>query len=104
MNKLQAIETFSEHFNDLVDRNKRSWELENSTRDTTLQQKENYYQQELGEKLESMCVLLGIEIEWPGLYPSFKVDGYTHHCIEDALAAVNGHRSIGLMKYEYAQQ
>lgn len=104
INKLQAIETFGKHFNDLVERNKRSWETENTTKKPELISAAIRVQEEIGNKLESMCFLLGIEIDWPGLYPSFKMNGYSCHTIEDALAMKEGFNSFGIMKQEYEQQ
>ncbi len=101
MNKIKAIETFSEHFNRIVDRSKRAWEESNDGDNSeALRKSESDKEKECGEILESMCALLGIEIYWPGLYPSFKVNGYSCHTIEDALAMKEGFPSIGAMKHE----
>ncbi len=100
MNKITAIETFSKHFNELVDRSKWIYEAMNGQMDSINIANYEKEEQKLSDKMESMCVLLGIEIDWPGLYPSFKVNGYSCHTIEDALAMKEGFPSIGAMKHE----
>lgn len=39
------------------------------------------------DKGEALLKPFGIACDWPGLYPSFKVDGYTYHDLRSALSA-----------------
>lgn len=95
MNKIEQIESFSRHFNMLAESSARAWE-----KDQSGSTREN----DLAKTMESMCLLLGIEIDWPGLYPSFKVNGYTYYSIDDALAARAGHVSFGCMKHDAMEE
>lgn len=39
---------------------------------------------------EALLKPFGIEIDWPGLYPSFKVNGFSEHSTESAVLAAIG--------------
>jgi hypothetical protein len=49
-------------------------------------------------RIESICMCLGIKVMWPGLCPTFDVDGYQTHTFEDAVAMTFGCASIGILK------
>lgn len=47
----------------------------------------------LREQAEALLAPLKIEVDYPGLYPSFKVRGYEHHSVLSAIsAALEGKR------------
>lgn len=45
----------------------------------------------MGENAEALLRPFGIKCDWPGLYPSFTVNGYGEHTVESAVCAALGH-------------
>ena len=72
----------------LANASKRSWERANDRE--TPESVRPYYERkenECADKIKLICDKFGIAIQWPGLYPSFKVNGYEEHSFENAILA-----------------
>lgn len=56
-----------------------------------------YYEQQMARSNdkasqgESLLIPLGIKCNWPGLYPSFTVKGFSEHSTESAVCVACGH-------------
>lgn len=48
-------------------------------------------EQRLAREGEALLAPLGIKCDWPGLYPSFTVKGYSEHDTTSAVLAALGH-------------
>ena len=48
-------------------------------------------ERDTAQKGEALLAPLGIKCDWPGLYPSFTVNGYSEHDTESAVLAALGH-------------
>lgn len=46
---------------------------------------------QMGENAEALLRPLGIVCAWPGLYPTFTVNGFAEHSVESAVLAALGH-------------
>lgn len=59
--------------------------------------KQNALAQRKRDEAEKLLAPLGIEIDYPGLYPSFKVNGFTEHTTLQAISAAldNGQKARG---------
>lgn len=45
----------------------------------------------MGANAEALIAPLGIKCDWPGLYPSFTVNGFGEHTVESAVLSALGH-------------
>lgn len=49
-------------------------------------------------RIEAICNCLGIKVMWPGLYPTYEVDGFQTHTFEDAVTMTFGCESFSILK------
>jgi hypothetical protein len=68
----------------------KSWENGNNSGDEALLVKGEDECERQRLKAEDVLSIFGIETDYPGLYPSFKLNGYNYHSTESVLRAVNG--------------
>ena len=61
----------------------KAWENYNNTKKTKYQEKEIEYQNEAEQRIKA--VFRDIEIDYPGLYPSFKIHGHSHYTINSLI-------------------
>jgi hypothetical protein len=99
---IQIVDTM---FHELVMRSKTAQEiLHNADMSVEVIRKAWEHRAEVRQqRIESLCAILGIEVFWPGLYPSFKVDGFGAHTFADALAMTYGMESFTILKEREAQ-
>lgn len=89
-------------FNSYVKLSKSAWERRQDSRLTPAQYRalENR-EMRMGENAEMLLRPLGIKCDWPGLYPSFTVNGYCEHTTEAAvLSAIGKPRNCFRLKSE----
>lgn len=55
----------------------KAWEVGNNSGDPRVLEQQSAREQRLAGEGEAMLAPLGIKCDWPGLYPSFTVRGYT---------------------------
>ena len=68
----------------------KAWERGNNSGDSEFMERMNKRSDWLQCEAEAMLAPLGIKVDYPGLYPSFTVNGYAEHSTASAvLAALN---------------
>ncbi len=85
---LLELNRLIESADSLFARGARAWERGNQNGDDPAYNARCRKQMEAcHDREEAMLTPLGIEVDYPGLYPSFKVRGFTFHTTESAVSA-----------------
>lgn len=72
-----------------VSASKRAYVRGNDSRDAATLREETLRERNHAEDHDAVCALLGIVVDWPGLHPSYTVNGKGYHCTNSALKAVS---------------
>ncbi len=68
----------------------RAWEIGNNSGDSATLAAMTRRENRLAAEGAALLAPLGIACDWPGLYPSFKVNGYEEHSTENAILSALG--------------
>ncbi len=71
-------------------KSKRFWERGNNSGNAAVLAHYSELEQSAAAKGEALLAPLGIKCDWPGLYPSFQVNGYSEHATGAAVLAALG--------------
>ncbi len=71
----------------LFERAARAWVRGNNSGDSDINRRCVKQCDDYRRKAEALLTPLGIEVDYPGLYPSFKVNGFEEHSTESAVSA-----------------
>lgn len=71
----------------LFDKAAAAWVRGNNSGNTATMDRCNTQCDKLRRDAEKLLTPLGIVVDYPGLYPSFTVDGYGHHSTLSAVSA-----------------
>jgi hypothetical protein len=69
----------------------KAWEHGNNSGDSAILAASNKRERRLAREGEALLAPLGIKCDWPGLYPSFTVKGFSEHSTENAILSALGH-------------
>lgn len=96
MTVVQAV-FLAKQCDQLFNRAANAWTRGSNSGDNLTVSRENARCQKLRDKAEALLAPLRIEVDYPGLYPSFKVKGYTEHSTLNAVSAAldNGQKVSG---------
>jgi hypothetical protein len=76
--------------NRLFKRAKSAWEAGNNSGDSKVMEKKDAAADRFRTRAEELLAPLGIKVDYPGLWPSFKVKGFSYHDTESAVSAAIG--------------
>lgn len=68
-----------------------AWIQGNNSGDSGILERMTMRERRLAREGETLLAPLGITCDWPGLYPSFAVKGFSEHTTEAAVLAALGH-------------
>ncbi len=71
----------------LFERAAQAWIRGNNSGNNDTMKRCNALCERYRNRAEALLTPLGIEVDYPGLYPSFKVAGFEHHSTESAVSA-----------------
>ena len=71
----------------LFERAARAWVRGNNSGDNDIMRRCNGQCDRYRDEAEALLKPLGIEVDYPGLYPSFTVAGFAHHTTESDVSA-----------------
>ena len=83
---LQAI-ALVEKVDALFDKAARAWERGNNSGNSEQLARGEALCEQYRKEAEALLAPLGIAVDYPGLYPSFTVRGYSHHSTVSAVSA-----------------
>jgi len=86
MNLLQANALIREA-NRLFNRAANSWVRGNNSGNSATNRKCVSQCERFRNRAEALLIPLGVAVDYPGLYPSFTVRGFSYHSTESAVAA-----------------
>lgn len=70
----------------IIERSVRAWEKSNDGKRSEEDRHDaDHHYQILTDRVEEIMGLFGIEVDWPGLYPSFMKNGQCEYTVENAL-------------------
>jgi len=69
----------------------KAWEYGNNSGDSQVMTVADKRSRRLAREGEALLSPLGIKCDWPGLYPTFTVNGYSEHSTESAVLVALGH-------------
>jgi hypothetical protein len=84
---LQQANAIIDRAESLFQRAARAWERGNNSRDGAALERGNRQCDQMRAQAEELLKPFGIAVDYPGLYPSFTVAGYSYHTTESALSA-----------------
>lgn len=71
----------------LFERAARAWVRDTNSGNNDMMRRCNKQCDDYRRKAEALLAPLGIEVDYPGLYPSFKVNGFEEHSTEQAVSS-----------------
>lgn len=86
MTVAQAVFT-AKQADKLFDQAARAWSRGSGSGSNDKMKAANAKCQKLRDQAEALLAPLGIEVDYPGLYPSFKVKGFTEYSTINAISA-----------------
>jgi hypothetical protein len=84
---LQQANALIERADSLFNRAARAWERGNNSGNSVFKTRGEQQCERLRTEAESLISPLGITVDYPGLFPSFKVNGFGYHTTESAVSA-----------------
>lgn len=84
---LQQANALVERADSLFRRAALAWERGNNSGNSEAMRRGGQRCDAMRSEAEALLSPLGIAVDYPGLYPSFTVNGFSHHTTESAVSA-----------------